>query len=233
MRQRVCSVGVLTAKNGERKAWGGFCLTRLLSLTCMLTMCLAGQQGVLADRIVRGLRRGGDHHHLDGGVGQDLAIVGRERRGLGQLRHLGETVRLDVADMELVDLRIVGGRYRADAPAPADPDDAHLDAHGRRFPRKAALYLPGNCLDALLPGARREVQGAEAAARWAEGAKLSRSWPAHCGRGFAMSGHVFLHPRSLLPAQRDRGPAEFRSARAPAIDPYGTWGLSEAHGRSF
>ena len=63
---------------------------------------LPALQAVARDRIVVGLRRGRDEHHRDVVVLDDVLVVERRGRGPVARLQLGEPVRLDVADVQLV-----------------------------------------------------------------------------------------------------------------------------------
>ena len=83
---------------------------------------LAGLEAVARDRIVVDLRRGRDEHHRDVVVLDDVLVVERRGRGPVARLQLGQTVRLDVADVQLVDQRRARQRFH---PRAANPTHAN------------------------------------------------------------------------------------------------------------
>src|SRR5215470_7799514 len=84
---------------------------------------LAGSEAVARDREMRLLGRGADINHRDRRVLDDVLVVERGGRRLGERLDLGQTVRADLADMQLVDQRRARERLGADTAAPAGADD--------------------------------------------------------------------------------------------------------------
>ena len=92
---------------------------------------LAGAQAVASDRIVVGFRRRRDVDDRNVVVLDDVLVVERRGGGLGQRLHLGEPVRPDLADVQLVAQRRARQRLGADAAAPAGADHCSFNGfHG-------------------------------------------------------------------------------------------------------
>ena len=108
---------------------------------------LAGAQAVARDRVVVRFRRGGDIDHADIVVLDDVLVVERRRRRLGQRLHFGQPVGLDLADMQLVDQRRTRQRFRANPPAPAGAD--HRRFHRFHVASFLAFDFSGGTLAAL------------------------------------------------------------------------------------
>ena len=104
---------------------------------------LAGFQAVAGDRIVVLLRRGADIDHRDVRVAHDVLVVERRGRGPGERLDLGQAVRADLADVQLVHQRRARQRLGADAAAPAGADHRGFDLLHRRFPKWASICLFG------------------------------------------------------------------------------------------
>ena len=88
---------------------------------------LAGFQAIPRDRIVIGFRRGRDVDHRDAVVLDDVLIIQRRGRRVGQRLHFGEAVGPDLADVQLVHQRGTRQRFRAYAAAPAGSDHRDFD----------------------------------------------------------------------------------------------------------
>src|SRR5215472_10399277 len=84
---------------------------------------LAGSEAVARDRKMRLLGRGADIDHRDRRVLDDILVVERGGRRLGERFDLGQTIGADLADMQLVDQRRARERLGADTAAPAGADD--------------------------------------------------------------------------------------------------------------
>src|SRR5215467_1424028 len=84
---------------------------------------LAGSEAVARDREMRLLGRGADIDHRDRRVLDDVLIIERGGRRLGERFDLGQTIGADLADMQLVDQRRARERLGADTAAPAGADD--------------------------------------------------------------------------------------------------------------
>jgi hypothetical protein len=105
---------------------------------------LAGAQTVAGDRKVGVFRRGADIDDGDVRIGEDVAVIQRRGRRMGQRRDLGEPVRPDFADMQLAAQRRARQRLGADASAPAGADDGGFkQVHVRSLSMASlVLYLP-------------------------------------------------------------------------------------------
>ena len=112
---------------------------------------LAALQAVSRDRIVVRLRRGRDEHHRNVVVVDDVVVVECRARRLVERLHLGEPIRLDVAEVQLVDQRGArqsfrraaprSSRLRCTQPRPASPD-ASPACLRPKFARRAAAGKP-------------------------------------------------------------------------------------------
>ena len=79
------------------------------------------------------LRRGRDVDHLDRVVPDDVLIVERRDRRIGERLDLGQPVGPDFADMQLLHQRIARQRFGADAAAPSGADDGDFNRFYRHF----------------------------------------------------------------------------------------------------
>src|SRR6185312_2516566 len=88
---------------------------------------LASFEAVPRDREMIALGRGADIDDEDVRVLDDLLIVERRGRGLGERLHFGVPLGSDLADVQPNDGRRARQRLRADAAAPAGPDHPGFD----------------------------------------------------------------------------------------------------------
>jgi hypothetical protein len=88
---------------------------------------LAGFETVARDRVMVLLRRGADIDHGNVRVLDDVLVVERRGCGPGERLYLGEAIRADFADVQLVHQRGARQRFRADAPAPTGADHCDFD----------------------------------------------------------------------------------------------------------
>ena len=107
---------------------------------------LAGLEAVARDREMGLLRRGADIDHGDVRVLDDVLVVERRGRRLGERLHLGQAVGADFADVQLVHQRGARQRLRADAAAPAGADHCDFDLFHALSPF---------CLTPTLPSPRK------------------------------------------------------------------------------
>jgi hypothetical protein len=106
---------------------------------------LAGAQAVAGDRKVVLLRGGADIDHRDVGVADDVLVFECRGRRLGQRLDLGQPVRADLADVQLVDQGRARERLGTDAAAPAGADHCDFDLfhEGTPFNLKSAGTAAG------------------------------------------------------------------------------------------
>jgi len=95
---------------------------------------LAGFEAVAGDRVMVLLRRGADIDHGNVGVLDDVAVIERRAGRLGERFDLGEAIRADLANVQLVDQRRARERLGADAAAPAGADHCRFDALHAGYP---------------------------------------------------------------------------------------------------
>src|SRR5262245_1355712 len=96
---------------------------------------LAALEAVARDRIVVRFRRGRDVDDRDVRVVDDVLVVQRRGRRLPELFDLGEPVRLDVAQVQLVDQRGARQRLRAQTADPANADATDFNTLHGTLPR--------------------------------------------------------------------------------------------------
>ena len=88
---------------------------------------LAGAQAVPGYREMGVLRRGADVDDADALVRDDVAVVERRGRRIGERLDLGEPIGADFADVQLLAQRRARQRFGADAAAPAGPDHCRFE----------------------------------------------------------------------------------------------------------
>ncbi len=95
---------------------------------------LARGEGIPRYRKMSRLRRRGYADGLDLVHPEQLAVIADRRSRPGRLRHFGEAFRTDLGQMEAPGQRMGRASLRADAAAPAGPDDRYADlSHAASF----------------------------------------------------------------------------------------------------
>ena len=92
---------------------------------------LAGQQTLAGHRVVVRLRRGRDDVGIDLVDFEKIPVICSRGLCAGGLRNLGETVRLDFCNVQILNNRMSGTGLGAYSAAPAGADDSNIDLlHG-------------------------------------------------------------------------------------------------------